>query len=177
MPVIFTGKQRCWGRQWFDWPIWCWFLFCFPCIWEGAMCFLFFFLYILLCLLLFEVFVTGCFVTSSWSNLIMYIICNQVVVSTKSPKSDKQYVWESEADSSSYVIKEETDPEKILRRGTEITLYLKVYLLLGYYSQITCKTCIQPYFERQYCLLMVPKQNLKFSLCWLVLCLRFGGTL
>jgi len=136
-----------------------------------------FFLCILLCLLLFEVFVSGCFVTSSWSNLIMYIICNQVVVSTKSPKSDKQYVWESEADSSSYVIKEETDPEKILRRGTEITLYLKVYLLLGYYSQITCKTCIQPYFERQYCLLMVPKQNLKFSLCWLVLCLRFGGTL
>lgn len=51
---------------------------------------------------------------------------NQVVVSTKSPRSDKQYVWEAEADSSSYVIKEETDPEKFLRRGTQITLYLRV---------------------------------------------------
>ena len=52
---------------------------------------------------------------------------NQVVVSTKSPRSDKQYIWESAAESSSYVIKEETDPEKILQRGTQITLYLKVY--------------------------------------------------
>ncbi|CAN6857134.1 unnamed protein product [Brassica oleracea] len=41
-------------------------------------------------------------------------LCFQVVVSTKSPKSDKQYVWESVADSSSYVIREETDPENIL---------------------------------------------------------------
>ncbi len=52
----------------------------------------------------------------------------KVVVSTKSPKSDKQYVWEAEADSSSYVIKEETDPEKLLRRGTQITLYLRVWI-------------------------------------------------
>jgi heat shock protein beta len=50
----------------------------------------------------------------------------QVVVSTKSPKSDKQYVWEAVADSSSYVIKEETDPEKMLSRGTQITLFLRV---------------------------------------------------
>ena len=35
-------------------------------------------------------------------------------MSTKSPKSDKQYVWESVADSSSYVIREETDPENFL---------------------------------------------------------------
>ena len=47
-------------------------------------------------------------------------------MSTKSPKADKQYVWEAEADSSSYVIKEETDPEKMLTRGTQITLYLRV---------------------------------------------------
>ena len=46
-------------------------------------------------------------------------------MSTKSPRSDKQYVWEAEADSSSYVIKEETDPEKLLPRGTQITLYLR----------------------------------------------------
>lgn len=50
----------------------------------------------------------------------------QVVVSTKSPKADKQYVWEAMADSSSYVIKEETDPEKMLTRGTQITLFLRV---------------------------------------------------
>ena len=54
------------------------------------------------------------------------MFCDQVVVSTKSPRSDKQYVWEAVADSSSYVIKEETDPEKTLRRGTQITLYLRV---------------------------------------------------
>lgn len=35
-------------------------------------------------------------------------------------------MWEAVADSSSYVIREETDPEKILRRGTQITLYLRV---------------------------------------------------
>jgi len=35
-------------------------------------------------------------------------------------------VWEAVADSSSYVIKEETDPEKMLTRGTQITLFLRV---------------------------------------------------
>ncbi|KAM0003291.1 putative Heat shock protein Hsp90 family [Helianthus debilis subsp. tardiflorus] len=54
-----------------------------------------------------------------------FLVAEKVTVSTKSPKSDKQYIWEASADSSSYVIKEETDPEKQLRRGTEITLYLK----------------------------------------------------
>ncbi|KAL3033066.1 hypothetical protein AAZX31_02G117400 [Glycine max] len=54
-----------------------------------------------------------------------FLVAERVVVSTKSPRSDKQYVWEAEADSSSYVIKEETDPEKVLRRGTQITLYLR----------------------------------------------------
>ena len=51
---------------------------------------------------------------------------SQVVVSTKSPKTDKQYVWEAVADSSSYVIKEETNPEKLITRGTQITLFLRV---------------------------------------------------
>jgi heat shock protein beta len=46
-------------------------------------------------------------------------------VSTKSPKSDKQYVWEAEANSSSYTIREETESEKLLPRGTSLTLYLK----------------------------------------------------
>ncbi|EOA25349.1 hypothetical protein CARUB_v10018672mg [Capsella rubella] len=54
-----------------------------------------------------------------------FLVAEKIVVSTKSPKSDKQYVWESVADSSSYVIREETDPENILRRGTQITLYLR----------------------------------------------------
>jgi len=49
----------------------------------------------------------------------------KVVVSTKSPKSDKQYVWEGEANASSYTISEETDPEKLIPRGTRLTLYLK----------------------------------------------------
>ncbi|KAA0050248.1 heat shock protein 90-5 [Cucumis melo var. makuwa] len=54
-----------------------------------------------------------------------FLVAEKVAVSTKSPKSDKQYVWEAEADSSSYVIREETDPEKLLQRGTQITLYLR----------------------------------------------------
>lgn len=71
----------------------------------------------------------------------------QVVVSTKSPKSDKQYVWEAVADSSSYVIKEETDPKKMLTRGTQITLFLRVsssdvscnsfVIILSYYRNLT----------------------------------------
>ncbi|EXB44914.1 Endoplasmin-like protein [Morus notabilis] len=54
-----------------------------------------------------------------------FLVAEKVVVSTKSPRSDKQYIWEAVSDSSSYVIKEETDPEKMLPRGTQITLYLR----------------------------------------------------
>ncbi|CAI9785317.1 unnamed protein product [Fraxinus pennsylvanica] len=54
-----------------------------------------------------------------------FLVAEKVVVSTKSPRSDKQYVWEAMADSSSYMIREETAPEKLLRRGTQITLYLR----------------------------------------------------
>ncbi|KAM3269337.1 heat shock protein 90-5, chloroplastic [Capsicum chacoense] len=54
-----------------------------------------------------------------------FLVAQKVVVSTKSPKSDKQFVWEAEADSSSYVIREETNPENLLHRGTQITLYLR----------------------------------------------------
>ncbi|ESQ49252.1 hypothetical protein EUTSA_v10020096mg [Eutrema salsugineum] len=54
-----------------------------------------------------------------------FLVADRVTVSTKSPKSDKQYVWEGEADSSSYTIKEETDPQLTLPRGTRITLHLK----------------------------------------------------
>lgn len=55
-----------------------------------------------------------------------FLVAQRVVVSTKSAKSDKQYVWEAEADSGSYTIREETDPERMVPRGTVITLYLKV---------------------------------------------------
>lgn len=54
-----------------------------------------------------------------------FLVAEKVVVSTKSPRSDKQYVWEAVADSSSYSIREETDPNKLLSRGTLITLYLR----------------------------------------------------
>ncbi|KAJ0801465.1 putative Heat shock protein Hsp90 family [Helianthus annuus] len=54
-----------------------------------------------------------------------FLVADKVVVSTKSPKSDKQYVWEGEANSSSYIIREETDPEKFIPRGTSIQLHLK----------------------------------------------------
>ncbi|KAG6426175.1 hypothetical protein SASPL_110393 [Salvia splendens] len=54
-----------------------------------------------------------------------FLIAKRVVVSTKSPRSDKQYVWESVADSSSYSIREETNPSKLISRGTQITLYLR----------------------------------------------------
>ncbi|CAL9101943.1 unnamed protein product [Musa textilis] len=54
-----------------------------------------------------------------------FLVSDRVVVSTKSPTSDKQYVWEGEANASSYTIREETDPEKLIPRGTRLTLYLK----------------------------------------------------
>ncbi|GAB4829000.1 hypothetical protein Ancab_018657, partial [Ancistrocladus abbreviatus] len=46
------------------------------------------------------------------------IFWKQVIVSTKSPRSDKQHVWEAVADSSSYVIREETDPQKLSAGNT-----------------------------------------------------------
>ncbi|XP_039000882.1 heat shock protein 90-6, mitochondrial-like [Hibiscus syriacus] len=54
-----------------------------------------------------------------------FLVSDKVVVSTKSPKSDKQYVWEGEANASSYTIQEETNPENLIPRGTRLTLYLK----------------------------------------------------
>ncbi|XP_068302577.1 heat shock protein 90-6, mitochondrial-like [Pyrus communis] len=54
-----------------------------------------------------------------------FLVADRIVVSTKSPKSDKQYAWQGEVNASSYTIQEETDPEKLIPRGTRITLYLK----------------------------------------------------
>ncbi|KAJ4851538.1 hypothetical protein Tsubulata_024731 [Turnera subulata] len=54
-----------------------------------------------------------------------FLVSERIVVSTKSPRSDKQYVWEGEANASSYTIREETDPQNLIPRGTRLTLYLK----------------------------------------------------
>lgn len=54
-----------------------------------------------------------------------FLVSERIEVSTKSPKSDKQYVWEGEANSNSYTIREETNPAKLIPRGTRLTLYLK----------------------------------------------------
>ncbi|KAI5076382.1 hypothetical protein GOP47_0008447 [Adiantum capillus-veneris] len=54
-----------------------------------------------------------------------FLVANKVAVSTKNPKSEKQWVWEAEADSSSFVIREETNPEFLIPRGTSIILHLK----------------------------------------------------
>lgn len=39
-----------------------------------------------------------------------FLVSDKVVISTKSPKSDKQYVWEGESNASFYTIREETNP-------------------------------------------------------------------
>ncbi|XVF81481.1 hypothetical protein PTKIN_Ptkin15bG0158800 [Pterospermum kingtungense] len=54
-----------------------------------------------------------------------FLVADKIVVSSKSPKSDRQYVWEGEANASSYTIREETNPENLIPRGTRLTLYLK----------------------------------------------------
>lgn len=61
-----------------------------------------------------------------------FLVSDRIYVSTKSPKSDKQYVWEGEADNNSYVIKEETNPDRFIPRGTSITLHLKTEDKLEY---------------------------------------------
>ncbi|KAH7373796.1 hypothetical protein KP509_17G075400 [Ceratopteris richardii] len=54
-----------------------------------------------------------------------FLVAKKVVVSSKHPKSDKQYVWEADADSSAFIVREETDPDYFLERGTAVILYLK----------------------------------------------------
>lgn len=67
-----------------------------------------------------------------FSRTIPFSIDLQVSVSTKSAKSDKQFVWEGEANTSSYTIREELDSDKLIPRGTSITLHLKVFFSLAF---------------------------------------------
>ncbi|KAL2630130.1 hypothetical protein R1flu_014816 [Riccia fluitans] len=94
--------------------------------------------------------------TSSDNNLIgqfgvgfysAFLVADKVVVSTKSPKSDRQYIWEGEADNSSYTIREETDSEKMIPRGTQITLYLKTDAKDEYCDPIRIQNLVKNYSQ------------------------------
>ncbi|KAI5059281.1 hypothetical protein GOP47_0025600 [Adiantum capillus-veneris] len=54
-----------------------------------------------------------------------FLVAEKVVVTSKHPKSDKQYVWEAEANNNAFIIREETDPDYRLERGTAVILYIK----------------------------------------------------
>ncbi len=76
----------------------------------------------------------------------------QVTVSTKSAKSDKQYVWEAEADTSVYTIREETDAKQLIPRGTTITLHLRVsYKAASYWTPSTVSLVVPGCFTLQIC--------------------------
>ncbi|KAG6545602.1 hypothetical protein Mapa_012956 [Marchantia paleacea] len=76
-----------------------------------------------------------------------FLVANKVVVSTKSAKSEKQYVWEGEADTSSYTIAEETDPAKMIPRGTQITLYLKTDVKDEYSDPVRIQNLVKNYSQ------------------------------
>ncbi|KAL3683593.1 hypothetical protein R1sor_001615 [Riccia sorocarpa] len=76
-----------------------------------------------------------------------FLVADKVVVSTKSPKSDKQYVWEGEADNSSYIIREETDSGNTIPRGTQITLFLKTDAKDEYSDPIRIQTLVKNYSQ------------------------------
>lgn len=86
-------------------------------------------------------------------------------MSTKSPKSNKQYVWEGEADSSSYTIQEETDPQLILPRGTRITLHLKVRFALVFILQLNPKYLFPHITLQHKHFLLVPNVERRQRLC------------
>lgn len=76
-----------------------------------------------------------------------FLVSDRIVVSTKSPKSDKQYVWEGEADNNSYVIREETNPDSLIPRGTSITLHLKTEDKLEYADPERIKNLVKNYSQ------------------------------
>lgn len=76
-----------------------------------------------------------------------FLVSDRIVVSTKSPNSDKQYVWEGEADNNSYVIREETNPDSLIPRGTSITLHLKTEDKLEYADPERIKNLVKNYSQ------------------------------
>lgn len=76
-----------------------------------------------------------------------FLVSDKIVVSTKSPKSDKQYVWEGNADTSSYIIREEANPDKIIPRGTSITLHLKTEDKLEYADSEKLMSLVKNYSQ------------------------------
>lgn len=76
-----------------------------------------------------------------------FLVANKVTVSTKNAKSDKQYVWEAVADSSSFTVREETDTEKLVPRGTVITLYLKDDEKFEYADAIRIENLVKNYSQ------------------------------
>ncbi|CAK9277663.1 unnamed protein product [Sphagnum jensenii] len=76
-----------------------------------------------------------------------FLVAEKVTVSTKSAKSDKQYVWEGEADTSVYSIREETDLDKLLPRGTVITLHLKADDKFEYADAVRIQNLVKNYSQ------------------------------
>eukprot|EP00271_Cylindrocystis_brebissonii_P009075 TRINITY_DN23695_c0_g1_i1.p1 TRINITY_DN23695_c0_g1~~TRINITY_DN23695_c0_g1_i1.p1 ORF type:complete len:825 (-),score=228.27 TRINITY_DN23695_c0_g1_i1:585-3059(-) len=76
-----------------------------------------------------------------------FLVADKVTVSTKSAKSDKQWVWEAEAGASSYTVAEETDGERMLPRGTAITLHLKEDDRSEYTDQFRIQSLVKNYSQ------------------------------
>ncbi|KAI5080542.1 hypothetical protein GOP47_0003725 [Adiantum capillus-veneris] len=54
-----------------------------------------------------------------------FLVAEKVAVTSKHPRSDKQYVWEAEANSNAFTVREESNSDYFLERGTSVILYLK----------------------------------------------------
>jgi len=94
-----------------------------------------------------------------------FLVANQVTVASKSPDSDKQYIWMGDNGQNSFTVAE--DPRgNTLGRGTEITLHVKgdamQYLawfkineLVQHYSEFVT----HPIFVRKTTMSQVPEEN------------------
>lgn len=76
-----------------------------------------------------------------------FLVSDKVAVSSKNPKSEKQYVWEAEADSSSFVVREETDPDYLIPRGTSVIMYLKEEMKKEYTNATTIQNLVKNYSQ------------------------------
>eukprot|EP00245_Coleochaete_scutata_P002961 TRINITY_DN14217_c0_g1_i1.p1 TRINITY_DN14217_c0_g1~~TRINITY_DN14217_c0_g1_i1.p1 ORF type:complete len:816 (-),score=231.26 TRINITY_DN14217_c0_g1_i1:412-2859(-) len=76
-----------------------------------------------------------------------FLVADKVTVSTKNAKSEKQWVWEAQAESSSYIVREESDEEKRIPRGTSITLHLKPEVKSEYADQFRIESLVKNYSQ------------------------------